>query len=214
MSIGEFDGLIEDWRKGRKRGIWRDTFDTDRKGYQRFVATVASQFLPQIRDFITVDHSTPKDAVKAWKLLVVEIKDDLRMLDAFDPTGKTAFFAAVLMAEAILKNKAAEKAFEHGKRSPTDSFGNPEYISGMVACLDTVIDQTYQALRDMRGLKLHLSLARRASQRLQTALIQGSVRSLSEAKSLLMPQLSVVEMELEKFHISQSPPSKRVVQDH
>ena len=208
MPIGEFDSIIEDWRKGRKRGIWRDTFDTNRKEYRRFVATVASQFIPRIRDFVSLEHPTPKDALKEWKLLVGAIQDDLRMLDAFDPTGKTMFFSGVLMAEGILKNKAAEKAFERGKRSPTDPFGNPEYISGIVACLDTVIDQTYQALRGMRGLELHLSLARRASQRLHMALLQGSIRTLGEAKTLLLPQLTVVEMELEKFHISKpSPPS-------
>ena len=145
---------------------------------------------------------------------MAELKDDLRMLDAFDPTGKTAFFAVVLMAEGILKDKVAEKAFERGKRSPTDSFGNPEYISGMVACLDTVIDQTYQALRGVRGFELQLSLARRASQRLHTAIIQGALRSLSEAKSLLLPQLTVVEMELEKFHIADPLPSEDTRNNH
>ena len=202
LPTGEFEGLIEDWRRGRKRGMWRDTFDANRQKYQQFVATVASHFLPQVRDFITAEHSTRKAAIKAWKLLVAELEDDLRMLDAFDPTGKTSFFAAVLMAEGILKDKAAEKAFESGKRTPTDSFGNPEFLSGMVACLDTVIDQTYQALRGMKGLELRLSLARRASQRLHTALIKGAVNTLMEAKSLLLPQLTVVEMELEKFHIT------------
>ncbi|MFX0168102.1 MAG: hypothetical protein ACFE89_01990 [Candidatus Hodarchaeota archaeon] len=202
MSTGEFNRLIEDWRKGKKRGLWRDVFSENRKGYQRFVATVAGQYLPRIRDFVTYDHSTQKMALKAWKVLVAELEDDLRMLDAFDPKGSTAFFAAVLLAEGILRNKMAVKAFEGGEAAPTDSFGNPEFISGMAACLDTVIDQTYQALRGLTGIDLHLSLVRRASQRLHTALIQGAVKSLNDMKTLLLPQLTVVEMELEKFYIA------------
>ena len=89
MPIGDFHGLIEDWRKGRKRGVWRDTFDADRKEYKRFVATAASQFLPRIREFVTTEHTTRKAALKDWKLLVAELEEDMRMLDAFDPTGKT-----------------------------------------------------------------------------------------------------------------------------
>jgi hypothetical protein len=189
--------------------MWRDTFDANRPGYRQFVATVASQYLPRIRDFITIPHPTQKVALKAWKQLITELEGDLRMLDAFDPTGKTSFFAAVLMAEGVLGDKVAEKAFEQGKPVPTDPFGNPEFLSGITACLDTVIDQTYQALRGVIGLELHLSLVRRAAQRLHTALIKGTVKTLSEAKSLLLPQLSVVEMELEKFHIAQPKTSEQ-----
>jgi hypothetical protein len=134
-------------------------------------------------------------------MLVTDLEGDLRMLDAFDPTGKTQFYAGYLIAQGTLQNKSALKAFERLQVGPVDDFGNSVFIGGIVASLDTILDQTYHAMRGMTGKDLRLSLFRKASQGLQNAFAQGLVKELRDAKVLLLPQLSVAEMELEKVHI-------------
>lgn len=201
MSIYDFNGLIQDWRRDRKRKSRRGTFAGDLRGYRQFVASVASQHLPRIREFITLEHIIRKDALRAWKQLVTELDDDMKMLDAFDPTGKTQFSAAILIAQGSLHDKEALRAFVQSKTEPVDSFGNPEFIGSIAASLDTIFDQTYHAMRGMIGKDLSRSLVRKASHRLHDALSQGLVGTLGKAKALLIPQLSVVEMELEKFLI-------------
>lgn len=201
MSLEEIDGLIQDWRTGKKRVFWGRTFAANRKGYQQLVARVASEYLPRIRAFITADLTVRKEVLKDWRHLVADLEGDLRMLDAFDPTGNTQFVAANLLAEGILRDKVAQKAFVQSKAEPVDSFGNPEFISGLAAYCDTILDQTYHAMRGMTGKDLRLSVLRRASQGLHNALSQGRVQDLMDATTLLLPQLAIVEMELEKFHI-------------
>jgi hypothetical protein len=123
------------------------------------------------------------------------------MLDAFDPMGKTQFFAAIQVAQGILRDKTALKAFEQSQVEPVDELGNSVFISGIAAPLDTILDQTFHAMRGMTGKDLRVSVFRKASQRLQNALAQGQVKDLSNAKTLLLPQLGIAEMELEKFHM-------------
>ncbi|MFW9831166.1 MAG: hypothetical protein ACFFD8_05280 [Candidatus Thorarchaeota archaeon] len=200
MSFEEIDELIQDWRSGKKRAFRGRTFAENRRGYRQLVARVATEFLPRIREFITIDSTVRKEVLKDWKHLLADLEEDMRMLDAFDPLGKTQFFAASVIAQAMLRDKAALKAFELSKPEPIDAFGNPEFISGMAACLDTILDQTYHAMRGMTGKNLRISLMRKASQTLHNALSQGVVKTLEEMRSLLQPQLAVVEMELEKFH--------------
>jgi hypothetical protein len=201
LSIGNVDGLIQDWRRDKKRRSRRGTFATNPKGYRQFVATVASQYLPQIRSFITTDYQHRKVVLKAWKQLISDLGEDMRMLDAFDPTGNTHFFAAIVIAQGTLRDKEVQKAFEQSKKEPSDNFGNPEFISCLAASLDTILDQTYHAMRGMIGKDLRLSLVRKASQKLHNALEQGLVEDLNDLNSLLLPSLAIVEMELEKFHI-------------
>ncbi|MFX0202907.1 MAG: hypothetical protein ACFFCW_42935 [Candidatus Hodarchaeota archaeon] len=204
MSIGNINGLIRDWRRGKTRGIRRDTFASNRKGYQQLVAALAGEYLPRIREFVTADATPRKSVLKAWKQLMTDFEEDMRMLDAFDPTGKALFSAAIMIAQGALRDKKAQKAFEQSKLEPVDIFGNPELISCIAASLDTIIDQTYHAMRGMTGKDLRSSLVRRASQRLHNALTQGVVRDLNEVQTLLLPPLAVVEMEHEKFLIGQS----------
>ncbi len=207
MSVVDFEKLILEWRKDKRRSPRREAFSGNSMAYRQFVAKVASGFVPRIRDFIMENHDLRKDVVRALRQLVAELDDDLRMLDAFDPTGTRQFFAAMVVAKEILRNKEARKAFEQSKVEPVDSFGNPKFIGSVAAVLDTVLDQTYHALRGMPIKDLSRSQFRNASQRLHTALIKGEVRELSEAKSLLLPQLTIVEMELERFLIFKLPSS-------
>ncbi len=210
MAIPNIDQLIQDWRQGKQRGLSKSTFATNRKGYQQFVARVAGEYLPRIREFITEEHVSRKTVLKAWKQLVAGLEEDMRMLDAFDPSDNTQFFAAIVIAKGALRDKAARKAFEQSKIEPVDTFGNPEFISGMAATLDTIIDQTYHALRGITRREYHRSLVRRASQRLHNALTKGTVKDFVEVQSLLLPSLTVVEMELEKYLIKKSKLSDRV----
>ncbi|MFX1492181.1 MAG: hypothetical protein ACFFBU_07955, partial [Promethearchaeota archaeon] len=136
--------------------------------------------------------------------------EDMRMLDAFDPTGNTQFFAAIVTAQGALRDKEAKKAFEQSKKEPTDAFGNPEFISSIAASIDTVLDQTFHAMRGMIGKDLRLSLIRKASQKLHNALAQGLVETLSDLTALLLPSLVIVEMELEKFYIRKLRTPERV----
>ena len=200
VSFEQINGLIQDWKHDRKRGFRGRTFARQPKEYQRFVARVAAGFLPQIREFVTAEETTRKAVLKAWRRLVADLEEDLRMLDAFDPTGKTQFFAAYVIMHGIMDDKVALKAFEKSQVGPVDEFGNSILISGIAASVDTILDQTYHAVRGITGKDLRLSLLRKASQGLQNALAQGLVKELSDAKTLLHPQLSVVEMELEKYH--------------
>jgi hypothetical protein len=201
VSVVDFEKLILDWKKDKRRPPRRETFAGNSMGYRQFVAKVASGFIPRVREFIMGEHDLRKEVVRAWRQLVGELDDDLQMLDAFDPTGTRQFFAAIVVAKGILRNKESRKAFEQSKVEPVDSFGNPKFISSVAAVLDTVLDQTYHALRGMMVKDLSRSQFRNASQRLQTALTKGTVKDLSEAKSLLLPQLTIVEMELERFLI-------------
>lgn len=204
MSGNQISELIRDWRQGDKRRSRRRTFANNPKGYRELVARVANEFIPQVRAFITGEPLLPKAVVKAWMQLVAELTEDMRMLDAFDPTGRTQFYAAIIIAEGGLRDKEARKAFESSERGPVDVFGNPPFISSIAASLDTVLDQTYHAMRGMVGQDLSTSLFRNASQRLHTTLIKGLLRDLSEANSLLLAQLAVVEMELERMLIQKS----------
>ncbi len=201
MSFDEIDSLIDQWRKGKRRQFRGRTFANNIKGYQWFVARVASEYVPRIREFVSINYLVRKEALKVWRQLVAELEEDLRMLDAFDPRGKTQFYAGYLMAQQILHDKAAVKAFERSLAEPVDEFGNSVFVSGIAACLDTVLDQTFHAMRGLTGQDLRLSLLRKASQRLHNALAQGSVKDLRDARALLLPQLGVVEMELEKFQM-------------
>lgn len=201
LSFEEIDRLIEDWRKGQKRVFRGRTFAGNPRGYQRFVARVASEYIHHVREFVTAEETTRKVALKGWRTLVSDLEEDLRMLDAFDPTEKTQFSAAIQVAQGILRDKTALKAFEQSQVEPVDDFGNSVFISGIAASLDTILDQTFHAMRGMTGKDLRLSLLRKASQRLHNALAQGLVKDLSDVSALLLPQLGVVEMELEKFHI-------------
>ncbi|MFX1318139.1 MAG: hypothetical protein ACFE9D_12560 [Promethearchaeota archaeon] len=200
MSFEQINGLIQDWKQGRKRRFQGRTFASRPKEYQWFVARVAAGFLPQIREFVTAEETTRKAVLKAWRRLVADLEEDLRMLDVFDPTGKTQFFAAYVITHGILGDKAAVKAFEQSQVGPVDEFGNSVFISGIAASLDTILDQTFHALRGMTGKDLHSSLLRRASQGLQNALAQGLVKAWCDVTTLLLPQLGIVEMELEKIH--------------
>jgi hypothetical protein len=204
LSIGNINGLIRDWRRGKMRGLRRDTFASNRKGYQQLVAAVAGEYLPRIREFVTAETMPRKNLLKAWKQLMTDFEEDMRMLDAFDPTGKALFSAAVMIAQGALRDKKAQKAFEQSRLEPVDIFGNPELISCIAASLDNIIDQTYHAMRGMTGKDLRSSLVRRASQRLHNALTQGVVRDLNEVQTLLLPPLAVVEMEREKFLIEKA----------
>jgi hypothetical protein len=78
------------------------------------------------------------------------------MLDAFDPTGKTQFFAAIQVAQGILRDKTALKAFEQSQVEPVDELGNSVFISGIAAPLDTILDQTFHAMRGMTGKDLRV----------------------------------------------------------
>ena len=201
MSIGNVDELIQEWRRDKKRRSRRETFAQDPKGYRQFVATIASQYLPKIRAFLTSDYHDRKVALKTWRELIAEFGEDMRMLDAFDPTGNTQFFAAIVTAQGALRDKEAKKAFEQSKKEPSDAFGNPEFISSIAASVDTILDQTFHAMRGMIGKDLRRSLIRKGSQRLHNALAQGLVEAFNDLTALLLPSLVIVEMELEKFHI-------------
>ncbi len=201
MSGDQIDALIQDWRQGDKRRSRHRTFAGNMKGYRELVARVAGEFIPQVRTFITEKPLSQKAVVKEWTQLVAVLEEDMRMLDAFDPTGRTQFYAAIVIAEGALRDKEARKAFELSKRGPVDVFGNPTFISSIAASLDTVLDQTYHAMRGMMGQDLSTSLFRNASQRLHTTLIKGLLKDLNEANSLLLAQLAIVEMELERLLI-------------
>lgn len=204
LSIENINGLIRDWRQGKTRGLRRETFATNRKGYQQLVATLAGEYLPRIREFVTTEQTPRKKVLKAWKQLMDDFEEDMRMLDAFDPSGKSLFSAAVIIARGAFRDKKAQKAFEQSKNEPVDIFGNPELISCIAASLDNIIDQTYHAMRGMTGKDLRSSLVRRASQKLHNALTQGVVRDLNEVQTLLLHPLAVVEMEREKFLIGKA----------
>lgn len=201
MSFEEINGLIQEWKAGQKHAFRGRTFSENPKEYRRFVARVAAGFLPRIREFVTAEEPTRKEALRGWRMLVADLEEELRMLDAFDPTGKTQFYTGYLIARETLQDKAVLKAFERLEVGPVDDFGNSVFIGGIVAALDTILDQAYHAMCGMTGKDLRLSLLRKASQGLQNALAQGLVKELQDAKNLLLPQLGVAEMELEKFHI-------------
>jgi hypothetical protein len=201
VSFEEINGLIQEWKTSQKPVFRGRTFAGNPKEYRRFVARVAFGYLPRVREFVTAEEPSQKEALRDWRILVADLEGELRMLDAFDPTGKTQFFAGYLIAQGTLQDKAALKAFERVQVGPVDDFGNSVFIGGIAAALDLILDQTYHAMRGMTGKDLRLSLLRKASQGLQNALAQGLVKELQDAKTLLLPQLGVTEMELEKFHI-------------